>query len=84
VITYFSHEKVDASFAKALASTGGQNLLARKDRQDTTYSVLAASRGKSDEGVVHSHKVWTGIVILMSGAATFCYSWHSGQNPNGY
>ena len=64
VITYFSHEKVDAAFAKG-------RLFARKDRQGTTYSVLGATRGKSDEGVVHSHTVWTAVVVIMSGAATF-------------
>ena len=81
VITYFSHEKVDASFAKALASTGGLNLFARKDRQGTTYSVLAASRGKSDEGVVHSHKVWTGVVVIMNGAATFVTPGTAAKTP---
>lgn len=64
VITYFSREKVDAA-------SGRGRLFARKDRQGTTYSVLAASRGKSDEGVVHSHQGWTGVVLIMSGAATF-------------
>jgi mannose-6-phosphate isomerase-like protein (cupin superfamily) len=64
VITYFSHEKVNAAFARG-------RLFARKDRQGTTYSVLAANRGKSDEGVVHSHAVWTAVVVIMSGAATF-------------
>ena len=64
VITYFSHEKVDAAFAKG-------RLFGRKDRQGTTYSVLAATRGKSDEGVIHSHTVWTAVVVIMSGAATF-------------
>jgi mannose-6-phosphate isomerase-like protein (cupin superfamily) len=65
VITYFSHEKVDAALAK------GGRLFNRKDNQGTTYSVLAVTRGKSDEGVVHSHEVWTGVVVIMSGAATF-------------
>ena len=31
LITYFSHEKVDASFAQALASTGSRDLFARKE-----------------------------------------------------
>src|SRR6185295_8043297 len=60
VITYFSHEKVDAAFAKG-------RLFGRQDRQGTTYSVLAATRGKSDEGVIHSHTVRTAVVVIMSG-----------------
>jgi len=71
MITYFSHDKVDAAFAKALTADGSMNLFARKDPQGTTYSVHTNSRGKADEGVVHSHAVWTGVVVIMSGAATF-------------
>jgi hypothetical protein len=37
LITYFSHEKVDASFAQALASTGSKDLFTRKDRQGRTW-----------------------------------------------
>ena len=33
LITYFSHEKVEASFAQALATTGSKDLFTRKDRQ---------------------------------------------------
>ena len=36
LITYFSHENVDASFAQALASAGSTDLFARKDRQGRT------------------------------------------------
>jgi mannose-6-phosphate isomerase-like protein (cupin superfamily) len=71
LITYFSHEKVDASFAQALASTGSQDLFARKDRQGRTWAIHSNSRGKSDEGKLHSHEDWTGVVVIMSGAATF-------------
>ena len=71
LITYFSHEKVDASFAQALASTGSRDLFARKDRQGRTWTIHSNSRGKADEGVVHSHEDWTGLVVIMSGAATF-------------
>ena len=71
LITYFAHEKVDASFAQALASTGSRDLFARKDRQGRTWAIHSNSRGKSDEGKLHSHEDWTGVVVIMSGAATF-------------
>ena len=71
LITYFSHEKVDASFAHALASTGSLDLFARKDRQGHTWAIHSNSRGKADEGALHSHEDWTGVVVIMSGAATF-------------
>jgi mannose-6-phosphate isomerase-like protein (cupin superfamily) len=71
VITYFSHERVDASFAKATASDGGGVLFSRKDRQGRTYEVHTNSRGKADEGKLHSHEGWTAVVVVMSGAATF-------------
>ena len=70
-ITYFSHEKVDASFAQAIASTGGRTLFDRKDRQGRTWTLNTNSRGKADEGTPHSHEDWTGVVVIMSGAATF-------------
>jgi mannose-6-phosphate isomerase-like protein (cupin superfamily) len=71
LITYFSHEKVDASFAQALASTGSRDLFTRKDRQGHSWAAHSNSRGKSDEGQLHSHEDWTGVVVIMSGAATF-------------
>jgi len=71
LITYFGHEKVDASFAQALASTGSTDLFARKDRQGRAWTIHSNSRGKSDEGKLHSHEDWTGVVVIMSGAATF-------------
>jgi hypothetical protein len=71
LITYFSHDKVDASFAQALASTGSKDLFARRDRQGRTWTVHSNSRGKSDEGKLHSHEDWTGVVVIMSVAATF-------------
>jgi mannose-6-phosphate isomerase-like protein (cupin superfamily) len=71
LITYFSHEKVDASFAQALASSGSRDLVARKDRQGRTWAIHSNSRGKADEGELHSHEDWTGVVVIMSGAATF-------------
>src|SRR2546428_6215979 len=71
LITYFSHEKVDASFAQALASTGSRDLFARKDRQGRPWAIHSNSRGKADEGKPHSHEDWTGVVVIMSGGATF-------------
>ena len=70
-ITYFSHEKVDASFAQALATSGGKDLFTRKDRQGRTWAAHTNSRGNDDEGKLHSHKDWTAVVVIMSGGATF-------------
>lgn len=71
VITYFSREKVDASFVKSATSNGGGVLFSRKDRQGRTWEVHSNTRGKADEGQVHSHEGWTAVVVVMSGAATF-------------
>ena len=71
LITYFSHEKVDESFAQALATTGGKDLFVRKDRQGHSWGAYTNSRGKADEGKLHSHEDWTAVVVIMSGAATF-------------
>ena len=71
LITYFSHEKVDASFAQARASTGSRDLFARKDRQGRTWAIHSNDRGRADEGTLHSHEDWTAVVVIMSGAATF-------------
>ena len=70
-ITYFSHQKVDASFAQAFATTGGKDLFTRKDRQGRTWAAHTNSRGKADEGKLHSHEDWTAVVVIMSGTATF-------------
>ena len=71
LMTYFSHEKVEASFVQALATTGGKDLFTRKDRQGRTWAAHTNSRGKTDEGKLHSHEDWTAVVVIMSGAATF-------------
>jgi len=55
LITYFSHE----------------DLFTRKDRQGRTWAAHTNSRGKADEGKLHSHEDWTAVVVIMSGAATF-------------
>jgi quercetin dioxygenase-like cupin family protein len=70
-ITYFNHEKVDASFAKATASDGSRVLFSRKDSQGRTFTVHTNSRGQADKGELHSHEGWTAVVVVMSGAATF-------------
>jgi quercetin dioxygenase-like cupin family protein len=70
-ITYFSHDKVDASFAKAISTDGSRILFVRKDSQGRSFSVHTNSRTKADEGTPHSHQGWTAVVVIMSGAATF-------------
>jgi quercetin dioxygenase-like cupin family protein len=70
-ITYFNHEKVDASFAKAISTDGSRVLFSRKDSHGETYTVHTNSRTKADEGQPHSHEGWTAVVVIMSGAATF-------------
>ena len=62
---------MDASFTQALAGEGSRDLYSRKDRQGRTWTVHSNSRGKADEGKLHSHEDWTGVVVIMSGAATF-------------
>jgi hypothetical protein len=61
LITYFNHEKVDASFSKAAASDGSRVLYSRKDSQGRTFTVHTNSRGQADKGEL----------VVMSGAATF-------------
>jgi mannose-6-phosphate isomerase-like protein (cupin superfamily) len=70
-ITYFSHEKVDASFAQALATAGSKDLFTRMDRQGRKWAAHTNSRGTADEGKLHSHENWTAVVVVMSGSATF-------------
>ena len=45
-------------------------LFSRKDKTGTSYAVHTNSRGKTDDGANHSHKDWTAVVVVMSGAAT--------------
>jgi quercetin dioxygenase-like cupin family protein len=71
LITYFSHDKVDASFVKAVAADGSRVLFSRKDSQGRTFTVHTNSRGKAEKGELHSHEGWTAVVVVMSGAATF-------------
>ena len=72
VVTVFDHEKLDASFAKAL-SNGGGNLLWSHTSSIGTYTVSTHSRESVNaackpEGC--SHKDYTAVVYVVSGAAT--------------
>lgn len=72
VVTVFDHEKLDASFAKAL-SNDGSNLLWSHTSSQGTYAVQTHSRESvknacKPEGC--SHKGYTAVVYVVSGAAT--------------
>ena len=72
VVTVFDHEKLDASFAKAV-SNGGSNLLWSHTSSKGTYNVDTHSRESvkaacKPEGC--SHKDYTAVVYVVSGAAT--------------
>ncbi len=72
VVTVFDHEKLDASFAKAL-SNGGSNLLWSHTSRQGSYNVSTHSRESvkaacQTEGC--SHKDYTAVVYVVSGAAT--------------
>ena len=72
IVTVFDHTKLDASFEKALAS-GGSSLLWSRTSSKGTYNVDAHSRDSvksvcKPEGC--SHKDYTAVVYVVSGAAT--------------
>jgi mannose-6-phosphate isomerase-like protein (cupin superfamily) len=72
VITVFDHEKLDASFAKAI-SNGGSDLLWSRASSNGTYNVSTHSRESvkaacKPEGC--SHTGFTAVVYVVSGAAT--------------
>ena len=72
VVTVFDHQKLDASFTKALAD-GGSNLLWSHTSSKGTYNVDTHSRDSvksvcKPEGC--SHKDYTAVVYVVSGAAT--------------
>lgn len=72
VITVIDHEKLDASFTRAI-SNGGSELLWRHTSSKGTYNVEAHSRDSTKaacqpEGC--SHKGYTAVVYVVSGAAT--------------
>ena len=72
VVTVFDHEKLDASFAKAI-SNGGSDLLWSRASGKGTYNVSTHSRESvkaacKPEGC--SHTGFTAVVYVVSGAAT--------------
>jgi hypothetical protein len=72
VVTVFDHEKMDAAFNTALAN-GGSNLLWSHTSGNVTYNVSTHSRESvkaacKPEGC--SHKGFTAVVYVVSGAAT--------------
>ncbi len=72
VVTIFDHQKLDASFTKAFAE-GGSNLLWGHTSSKGTYNVDTHSRDSvksvcKPEGC--SHKDYTAVVYVVSGAAT--------------
>jgi mannose-6-phosphate isomerase-like protein (cupin superfamily) len=72
IVTVFDHEKLDASFAKAF-SYGGSSLLWSPTSSKGTYNVDTHSRESvkvacKPEGC--SHKDYTAVVYVVSGAAT--------------
>ena len=72
VVTVFDHAKLDASFAKALANGGSAPLWSRTSSYGTSdVSVHSRETAKSacaPQGC--SHKNYTAVVIVTSGAAT--------------
>lgn len=71
-VTVFDHDKVDASFAKALSSGGGR-ILFRRTTPQGIYRVNTQSRESvlgacPTEGC--SHEGFTAVVYVVSGAAT--------------
>ena len=72
IVTYFDHQKVDASFSKAVAAGGTMTLWSRTSSKGT-YNVNTQSRESvsgacGNEGC--SHKNFTAVVYVVSGAAT--------------
>ncbi len=72
VVTVFDHEKLDASFAKAL-SNGGSDVLWGHTSDKGAFTVTTHSRESVKsacklEGC--SHKGYTAVVIVVNGAAT--------------
>src|SRR3979409_1981839 len=72
IVTVFDHAKVDASFAKALANGGTAPLWSRTSSYGTSdvsgHSRESANSACPSQGC--SHKTYTAVVIVTSGAAT--------------
>lgn len=72
VVTVFDHQKLDASFSKAFAE-GGSSLLWSHASSKGTYDVEAHSRDSVKSTCKPggcSHKDYTAVVYIVSGAAT--------------
>ena len=72
VATVFDHAKLDASFAKALANGGSERVWSRTSSYGTS-DVSVHSRASTNSACPQqgcSHKVYTAVVIVVSGAAT--------------
>ena len=72
VATVFDHAKLDASFARALANGGSAQVWSRTSSYGTSelsvHSRESAKSACAPQGC--SHKGYTAVVIVMSGAAT--------------
>lgn len=72
VVTVFDHEKLDASFAKAVTNGGSDLLWSRTSSQGTTnvstHSRESVKAACKPEGC--SHTGFTAVVYVVSGAAT--------------
>jgi mannose-6-phosphate isomerase-like protein (cupin superfamily) len=72
VVTVFDHAKLDASFVNALANGGTAPLWSRTSRYGTSevgvHSRESVKSACAPQGC--SHKGYTAVVIVMSGAAT--------------
>jgi len=82
-VTVFDHEKVDASFAKAV-SAGGGRILYRRTTPQGIYRVNTQSRESvlgscPAEGC--SHTGFTAVVYVVSGAATLVIGGPVGAKP---
>jgi hypothetical protein len=72
VVTIFDHTKLDASFAKALANGGTQPIWDRTSAYGKS-EVSVHSRESTNSACPQqgcSHKIYTAVVIVTSGAAT--------------
>ena len=72
IVTIFDHAKLDASFAKALAGGGSAPVWSRTSNYGTSevsvHSRESAKSACAPQGC--SHKGYTAVVIVVSGAAT--------------
>jgi len=78
VITVFDHAKLEASFTKAL-SNGGSDLLWSHTSNIGTYNVDTHSRETVTSACKPggcSHKDFTAVVYVVSGAATYGHRWN--------